>query len=114
MRISYWSSDVCSSYREAGGRAGRVFLQDQGDLLALQPRLLEGGVLRFRERGRQAQEVADLVGGEVEGLQEAPAAEIDGHGSPRWFGEIRRDRGPAGRSCSARRRGRGRAPPRGR
>src|SRR3546814_4677051 len=63
MRISDWSSDVCSSdLLEAGARAGRRFLEDQGDLLAGELRLLVAAVLRFLQRRSQPQEVADQIG----------------------------------------------------
>ena len=71
---------------------GRRLLEDEGDVLAAQARLLVAAVLRGLEVGRQLQQEADLVGREVQLLEEAAVAQVDGisnlraaraHGEPR-------------------------------
>src|SRR5690625_1906462 len=89
---------------EAGTGAGRILLEDQCDVLALELLLLVAAVLGLLEGGRELQEKADLAGREVEQLEKAAAVQMDRH---RML--LRWDRGSADRSCSGRRRARGQA-----
>ena len=83
---------------------GRGLLEDQRDLLALQPLALGAGVLGDLERLRQPQQVPQLGRGEVDLLEEAAVFQVERHG---WLPIRFRTRGRArsGRSCSGHRRG---------
>ncbi len=63
---------------ERGASPRRGLLEDQGDVLAGEARLLVAGVLRGLEVGGELEQEAQLVGGEVELLEEAPVAEVEG------------------------------------
>src|SRR3546814_3716731 len=65
MRISDWSSDVCSSdLRRAGRDAGAVFARERPELLQRQADRVRGG----RQRARVLQRLVDQLAGQfVEG-----------------------------------------------
>src|SRR3546814_21089455 len=111
MRISDWSSDVCSSdltdLRAARSEVGnvstlivgrdlksgagprRALLEDESDLLTVQPRLLVTAMFCLLERGSQPPQEADLFGREDKQLQKAAAVQILGHA---WKSENSRGR----------------------
>jgi hypothetical protein len=66
--------------RRARARGG--LLEDEGDVLAGQVRPLVAAVLGRLQLGRQPQEEPQLVGGEVEFLEEAPVAKVERHDGP--------------------------------
>src|SRR5690606_17939529 len=71
---------------EAGAGARRVLFEDQGDVLAREPRHLVAGPLRRLKIGRQPQQVPDLITGEIVQAQYVAAVEVDRHRSgPRSF-----------------------------
>ena len=64
---------------EGAARARRVLLEDQGDVLAPEALLLSPRVSSLLELEREIEQEAKLPGGEVELLEEAPVAKVDGH-----------------------------------
>jgi hypothetical protein len=52
---------IVGSHLETGARARRVLLEDEGDVPAFEPLLLDAGRLRSLEIGSQPQQKADLV-----------------------------------------------------
>ena len=90
--------------RAAG--AGRGLLEQQHDVLALEVAVRRARELHALELVAEADEVADLFGGEIEQLQEAATAQAYGHGdsfrrAPGAMGGNRRMR-PGALSCAAR------------
>jgi hypothetical protein len=67
---------VVGRHLERRARARGGLLEDQGDLLAGEPRHLGTGVLDRLQSGRQAQEVRELSLREVELLQEGAVAQV--------------------------------------
>ena len=64
---------------EGAAGAGRGLLEDQGDVLAAQARLLGAGVLRPLQIRRQVEQELPLRGGEVQLLEEVAVAQVEGH-----------------------------------
>ena len=90
----------CHLERRAGPGGG--FLEDQRDLLALQPLALGARILGDLERLRQPQQETQLVRLEVDLLEKAAVAQVECH-LISWFRT--RGRARSGRSCSGHRRG---------
>ena len=96
---------------EGAAGAGRGLLEDQADLLALEQLALGAGILGALQVAREVEQVEHLALAEVVELQVAAALEVEGHGvSLPLVLFSRPGRAGSGRSCSARRRGRARAP----
>jgi hypothetical protein len=75
---------------EGGTRARGGLLEDQGDVLARQVRPLVAAVLGRLELARQPHEEPQLIGGEVQLLEEAAVPEVERHGgSPFTAGRAR-------------------------
>jgi hypothetical protein len=73
---------VVGSNLEGAARAGGGFLEDKGDRLAIEMRLLDAGFLGVFQFRRQLQQVAYFFGSEVQELEEMSVAKVDSHGSP--------------------------------
>src|SRR5262249_33044967 len=100
---------------EGAAGAGRGLLEDQDDLLALQVLLLGAGIFGPLQVAGEIEQVAELSLGEILHRQERAIAQIETHlGSPVADRSAlsRPARARSGRSCSVRRRGRGRVPTR--
>ena len=63
----------------AAGAGGRL-LKQQNDVLALQVLVQLAGLFLGLQLGREVNEVANLIRGEVQKLQEVASAQIDSHG----------------------------------
>ena len=70
---------------ERDARPGRRLLEDEGDVPAAESLGLGPGRLGGLELGGQVQQEADLVGTEVEELQEAAVPQVDDHEVPPGF-----------------------------
>src|SRR5271157_5504453 len=106
VEVGHVRALVVCRHLEPGPGAGGGLLEDEGDLLALEPLALRAGVLRDLERLRQLQQVAQLARFEVDLLQKTAIAQIESH----VVSSFRMpDRARSGRSCSVIRRVRGRA-----
>jgi hypothetical protein len=79
IEVGHVGALVVGRHLERRARAGRSLLEDQGDLLAGQPRDLRARVLDRLEGSRQAQQVRELSLREVELLQEGAIAQVE-HG----------------------------------
>ncbi len=70
---------VIGGYFEGAAGAGRGFLEDQGDVLALETRLFGAGVFGALQVAGQVEEILDLFRGEVEEFEETPVSEVVSH-----------------------------------
>ena len=93
---------------ERAARPGRVLLEDQRDLLADELLLLAPFLLGRLQLAGEVDQVGDLLGAEVGQLQEVLPAQVGHRGH--CFAPFLMPRGRSDRSCSGRRRDRGRAP----
>ena len=71
---------VLRGHLEGGAGARRRLLEDQRDVLAGEARLLVAAVLGRLEVGGQPEQEPQLLGGEVELLEEAAVAKVERHG----------------------------------